>query len=531
MDERTVRFTCSFMRSDLSRRARILPLYSEAIRRLAAVRCELCTMVTPTRYPEMVAFIRRHCQPYVHFTGETRGTSKALAPSPDGLRALPRLTELDPRAIPASLSGAIPPFRALSRLEYWSMNRQFLRALLVCVAVLPCATALAQGQPPAKAPYEPPAMRFEAKGMSLLEAVKITLQNDPTIKLVAAETERRAGAVRSEKGLFDYVFNAGGSFSYEQTQLADGEVSDLQQTRDDTSAAINEVNTISQSLSSATTMLADKNLIYNNPTAMNLSGIKDANVNSQMALLQSQLITYKDLLASPSLTDAKVRADIAALRDTTIAKNLEYMNAQQAVVTSASKDLETGLDNLGETPEDRWNKSGDFHFDVTKLFRNGLSLKPYGDFTYGAQNYAGKSRIEEEFGGMGVDPTYTGRLGFEVVLPLLRGSGSKSVAAFETAAKYDLEASRLAFLQQQSRSVLATVLAYWRVRAAADELDVWRRSVEIQGELGTITRALMPPTRSRGLRKPECRRRTPTRGAGTRRRSGPWRTRARTWPR
>ena len=160
------------------------------------------------------------------------------------------------------------------------------------------------------------------------------------------------------------------------------------------------------------------------------------------------------------------------------------MNAQQAVVTSASKDLETGLDNLGETPEDRWNKSGDFHFDVTKLFRNGLSLKPYGDFTYGAQNYAGKSRIEEEFGGMGVDPTYTGRLGFEVVLPLLRGSGSKSVAAFETAAKYDLEASRLAFLQQQSRSVLATVLAYWRVRAAADELEVWRRSVEIQGNWG-----------------------------------------------
>jgi outer membrane protein TolC len=371
------------------------------------------------------------------------------------------------------------------------MNRQFLRALLVCVVVLPCATASAQGQPPVKVPYQPPAMRFEAKGMSLLEAVKITLQNDPTIKLLAAETERRAGAVRSEKGLFDYIFNANGSYSYEQTQLADGEVSDLQQTRDDTSAAISEVNVISQSLSSATTMLADKNLIYNNPAGMNLSGIKDANVNSQMALLQSQLVTYKDLLASPSLTDAKVRADIAALRDTTIAKNLEYMNAQQAVVTSAAKDLKTGLDNLGETPEDRWNKSGDFHFDVTKLFRNGLSLKPYGDFTYGAQNYAGKSRIEEEFGGMGVDPTYTGRLGFEVVLPLLRGSGSKSVAAFETAAKYDLEASRLAFLQQQSRSVLATVLAYWRVRAAADELEVWRRSVEIQGELGTITRALI----------------------------------------
>jgi GNAT superfamily N-acetyltransferase len=80
LDDRTVRFTCSFMRRDLSRRARIIPLYSEAIRRLTTVRCDVCTMVTPTRYPEMVEFLRRHCQPYVHFTGETRGTCKVLAP-------------------------------------------------------------------------------------------------------------------------------------------------------------------------------------------------------------------------------------------------------------------------------------------------------------------------------------------------------------------------------------------------------------------------------------------------------------------
>lgn len=79
MDGRTVRFTCSFMRKDLSRRARIVPLYTEAIRRLSEVGCEFCTFVTPTVYPGMVEFIRRHCAPYASFTGETRGTRKALA--------------------------------------------------------------------------------------------------------------------------------------------------------------------------------------------------------------------------------------------------------------------------------------------------------------------------------------------------------------------------------------------------------------------------------------------------------------------
>jgi GNAT superfamily N-acetyltransferase len=78
IDPRTVRFTCSFMHPDLSRRARIVPLYSEAIRRLSEAGCECCTLITPTVYPGMVEFIRRYCAPYVGFTGETRGTRKRL---------------------------------------------------------------------------------------------------------------------------------------------------------------------------------------------------------------------------------------------------------------------------------------------------------------------------------------------------------------------------------------------------------------------------------------------------------------------
>lgn len=83
VDARTVRFTCSFMRKDLARRAAIVPLYSEAVRRLSETACETCTMVTPTVYPDMIAFIRRHFEPYASFTGETRGTRKRLVdPAP-----------------------------------------------------------------------------------------------------------------------------------------------------------------------------------------------------------------------------------------------------------------------------------------------------------------------------------------------------------------------------------------------------------------------------------------------------------------
>jgi GNAT superfamily N-acetyltransferase len=73
-----VRFTCSFMREDLSRRGRILPLYTEAIRRLAESGCALCTLVTPVHYREMADFLRRRCAHCVTYFGESRGTEKRL---------------------------------------------------------------------------------------------------------------------------------------------------------------------------------------------------------------------------------------------------------------------------------------------------------------------------------------------------------------------------------------------------------------------------------------------------------------------
>jgi hypothetical protein len=73
-----VRFTCSFMRKDLGRRGRILPLFTESLRRLREVGCPMCTFVTPVFYGSMVEFVRERCAPWAEFFGETRGVSKAL---------------------------------------------------------------------------------------------------------------------------------------------------------------------------------------------------------------------------------------------------------------------------------------------------------------------------------------------------------------------------------------------------------------------------------------------------------------------
>lgn len=77
-----VRFTCSFMRKDVSRRGRIVPLYRESLRRLVAAGCTQATFVTPVVYPNMMRFIQRWLVPVADFVGETRGSRKRLEEPP-----------------------------------------------------------------------------------------------------------------------------------------------------------------------------------------------------------------------------------------------------------------------------------------------------------------------------------------------------------------------------------------------------------------------------------------------------------------
>jgi GNAT superfamily N-acetyltransferase len=80
LDARVVRFTCSFIRKDLGRRGKIVPVYSEAIRRLSETTDFVeCTLTAPVRHRGMSTFVLRRCAPVASFLGETRGTFKLLA--------------------------------------------------------------------------------------------------------------------------------------------------------------------------------------------------------------------------------------------------------------------------------------------------------------------------------------------------------------------------------------------------------------------------------------------------------------------
>ncbi|MGH7338202.1 MAG: GNAT family N-acetyltransferase, partial [Myxococcota bacterium] len=79
-----VRFTCSFLRKDISRRGRIVPLYRESLARLVEAGCQRCSLVTPVEYPNMVRFNSRWIAPFAEFGGETRGARTPLQALPPG---------------------------------------------------------------------------------------------------------------------------------------------------------------------------------------------------------------------------------------------------------------------------------------------------------------------------------------------------------------------------------------------------------------------------------------------------------------
>lgn len=81
LDERTLRYTCSYMHPALQRRGRLLPLYEAVMRRAGALGLERGIWTVPLHHAGMAAFVRRWMAPFADELSETRGSWKPLGPN------------------------------------------------------------------------------------------------------------------------------------------------------------------------------------------------------------------------------------------------------------------------------------------------------------------------------------------------------------------------------------------------------------------------------------------------------------------
>jgi outer membrane protein TolC len=336
---------------------------------------------------------------------------------------------------------------------------------------------------------QPPVFHSDEKGLSLIDAVRLSLQHDPFILLQDAESQGRAGTARELSGQFDTTLRGNTSFEYREQELTESVKRQQRKDRQDLRDTLPSVESLADSLGAASQNLNDPRL-RTDPTKVDLTrGVTDTQTRIEMLSLQTNLTLFDELIKAAQ--SATLRQNLIALRQTVLDTATQQITRAAREADRIRLDLRKAIDDLGEAPVDEWSRVAKLHLDVVKQFRNGIFVGPYGDLSYQAQNFKGKTATAVEKGGQGVRDNYRSEVGFDIRVPLLRGLGKTSVAAAETAARKDYEASRFILLHEKSRSVLETVRAYWDLRAATEELEVAQRSETLEAELLDFTQALI----------------------------------------
>jgi len=331
--------------------------------------------------------------------------------------------------------------------------------------------------------------RPDEKGLRLIDAVRLSLQHDPFILLQDAETQSRAGIARELSGQFDTTLRGSGSFEYREQELTETVKRQQRKDRQDLVDTLPAVESLADSLQAASGNLNDPALLTD-PNSVDLTeGVTDPQTRIEMLRLQTTLTLFDELIDATS--NPALKQNLIDLQHATLETAVDQISRAAREADRIRLDLRKAIQDLGPAPVDEWSRVAKLHLDVVKQLRNGIFVGPYSDLSYQAQNFKGKDSTDVAKGGQGVRDTYRGEVGFDVRVPLLRGLGKTSVAAAETAARKDYEASRLTLIHEKSRSVLETVRAYWDLRSAVDELDVARRSEILQAGLLNFTQELI----------------------------------------
>jgi outer membrane protein TolC len=363
-----------------------------------------------------------------------------------------------------------------------------LIALLVCV-VVGAGSAVAQQRPRAVPPppaagqavEQAPVIKFAPGGISLEEAVRLTLQNDPNIKQQQVKVRFQEGVTQEQRGAFDFVMNSTLSYDYRIQELDASRKTNEQTKRDNLQKDINAhaanmgtLNTVVNALTAA------QNSTPGNSPVSTLQPISPT-LAATVQMLDTLYNNETDPTRKAAL--AQQRSDFLS---TSVQSYKDALTSEQSIYATE----QVSLANLGPTPRDEVFYTGTLNVQFTRLFRSGISVTPYFDFSLDGTNYRGKLR-DSLMGGKGLEDLFTFHAGGNFVVPLLRGRGSKVVAAGERAAATERDGQQLAVQHQMSASALATVQAYWDLRAAEDSAAIATRSAEAQTKLLDLTKQLI----------------------------------------
>ncbi len=359
--------------------------------------------------------------------------------------------------------------------------RTACRLGVISLAVLVIGSAGARAQQPqaagpTSASTAPPVISFPAEGITLAQAVGLALQHDPDLQRAEAEDARLQGVLQERRGLFDSTLLSNASFSRRVQELTESRKQEEQKKRDDLQQIIDQ----------------GPSTIARAQQVRDLLGQIQASAPGSVPLAQLQPISPTLAATIASLDQLILNASPAqrsgylSIRQDVLNQAVQGADAQLASARDTVSNAETTLRNIGPAPIDEDFTDIKLDVQVSKLFRNGLSVSPFFDANFNSTGFVGKPH-EKAFGGKGLTDLYTFHAGASLFVPLARNRGARAVGAEEHAALLEEQASALVVDHQASVTALNTVHAYWQLRAAQDTAAIAAQSLQFQQQLVQLT--------------------------------------------
>jgi len=322
-------------------------------------------------------------------------------------------------------------------------------------------------------------IKITDKRLPVLEAVRLTLENDPNIKLQKEETVYKEGELQSQSGKFDthLLLNAQGSFT--QTELDAKTIESERDKRYDTRKSLTD-----ESISWRVERTKDSYLDYlSKPSPNSNVSIHDFTPphdylfpnNNPIPLTETD---KKSLEEFKKTADSDYKSNVIPIADQRKQIQTDIKNIEAAIVRDDRE-----LRKLGDLPKTKQETNSSLGISGQKMLRNGIILSPGLNITEkGSWQYRHKEQTES--------PLYNSEFKFDIQIPLGRGKGVESAAAGETSAKINYEASLLTLRRTVSNSIYSVLAAYWDLAAAQEKLELYKKSAQSQKELLNLSQSL-----------------------------------------
>jgi outer membrane protein TolC len=349
-----------------------------------------------------------------------------------------------------------------------------LLAALLAASVSPPASAAG----PAARSWNPVALTFPGDRITLAEAVRTTLANDPNILLQEQQTFNLKGVFQEQSGAFDPTLNGTANLNYTRSALTQSQISTEKQKRKNLQT---DADTANAAGLQADATSKEYQALLNSPTGFRLSD----------AIAQAEVDVLNQLISG-----AQKAGDASAVNDFTAARTAYITNSASAYQTSRDeaflvRDQKlTQLKQLGAIPDLTEEINAQLALQMLFPFRSGFTPGLFANGSYDRNRYVGKPE-NPDFGGMGTPDLWNLGIGFSLDAFLLRGRGYEATGAPEKAARINWEASLLTFKQTTAASVLNTVSAYWALVAAEENLRIARQTFDLDTRRVDVTKALI----------------------------------------